>query len=88
MANLLTSIRLLLVVPAAWAFARPEFLSPLLLAAVVSVAIATLESELAHATTADGTGEVPMSRAASDDEVAILDVLDPDGLRYREIPDL
>ena len=41
MANLLTCIRLLLVVPAALAFAQPEFLSPLLLAAIVTVAIAT-----------------------------------------------
>jgi len=40
-ANLLTTIRLLLVVPATLAFARSEFMSPLLLATVLTVAIAT-----------------------------------------------
>ncbi len=41
MANLLTGLRLLLAVPAALAFARPEFISPLLLVTLMSVAIAT-----------------------------------------------
>ena len=41
MANLLTGLRLLLAVPAALAFARPEFMSPLLLVTLMSVAIAT-----------------------------------------------
>jgi len=41
MANLLTGLRLLLVVPAAMSFARTEFLSPLLLITLMSVAIAT-----------------------------------------------
>ena len=41
MAYLLTSLRLLLVVPAALAFARSEFISPLLLLTLMSVAIAT-----------------------------------------------
>ncbi len=41
MANLLTSLRLMLVVPAAMAFARSEFISPLLLLTLMSVAIAT-----------------------------------------------
>ena len=41
MANLLTGLRLLLVVPAAMSFARTEFLSPLLLITLISVAIAT-----------------------------------------------
>ncbi len=41
MANLLTSLRLMLVVPAAMAFARSEFISPTLLLALMSVAIAT-----------------------------------------------
>ena len=40
-ANLLTGLRLLLAVPAALAFARPEFISPLLLVTLMSVAIAT-----------------------------------------------
>jgi len=30
--------------------------------------------------------DVPISRSASTDELAILARLDPDGLRYREIP--
>ena len=41
MAFLLTSLRLLLVVPAALAFARSDFISPLLLLTLMSVAIAT-----------------------------------------------
>jgi CDP-diacylglycerol--glycerol-3-phosphate 3-phosphatidyltransferase len=41
MANLLTALRLLLVVPAALAFARSDFLSPLLLLTLVSIAILT-----------------------------------------------
>ena len=41
MANLLTGLRLLLAVPAALAFAEQEFLSPLLLLTLVSIAIAT-----------------------------------------------
>ena len=41
MANLFTGLRLLLAVPAALAFAQPEFLSPLLLLTLVGVAIAT-----------------------------------------------
>ena len=41
MANLLTAIRLLLAVPAAVAFAQPEFLSPFLLLTLMTVAIAT-----------------------------------------------
>ncbi len=41
MPNLLTGLRLLLAVPAAVAFARPEFMSPLLLVTLISVAIAT-----------------------------------------------
>jgi phosphatidylglycerophosphate synthase len=41
MANLLTGLRLLLVAPAALAFARAEFLSPILLVAVVMIAIVT-----------------------------------------------
>jgi acyl CoA:acetate/3-ketoacid CoA transferase beta subunit len=31
--------------------------------------------------------DVPTSRAATDDELEILELLDPDGLRYREVPD-
>ena len=41
MANLLTALRLLLAVPAALAFAQPEFMTPLLLLTVVGIAIAT-----------------------------------------------
>ena len=41
MAILLTGLRLLLAVPAAVAFARPEFMAPLLLVTLMSVAIAT-----------------------------------------------
>ena len=41
MANLLTGLRLLLAVPAALSFARPEFMAPLLLVTLMSVAIAT-----------------------------------------------
>ena len=41
MANLLTGLRLLLAVPAAVAFARPEFMSPLFLVTLMSVVIAT-----------------------------------------------
>jgi phosphatidylglycerophosphate synthase len=41
MANLLTALRLLLAVPAALAFAQPEFMTPLLLLTLVGVAIAT-----------------------------------------------
>ena len=41
MANLLTALRLLLAVPAALAFAQPEFMTPLLLLTLVGIAIAT-----------------------------------------------
>ena len=41
LANLLTALRLLLAVPAALAFAQPEFMTPLLLLSLVGVAIAT-----------------------------------------------
>ena len=41
MANLLTGLRLLLAVPTALAFARSEFIAPLLLLTLVAVAIAT-----------------------------------------------
>ena len=41
MANLFTSIRLLLVGPTALAFARPDFMSPLWLATALTVVIAT-----------------------------------------------
>ena len=41
MADLITGVRLLLVAPAALAFARPDYLPPLLLIAVLVVAIAT-----------------------------------------------
>lgn len=41
MANMLSGLRLLLAVPAALAFARPEFMTPLLLVVLVSIAIAT-----------------------------------------------
>ncbi len=41
MANLLTGLRLLLAVPAALAFAQPEFMPALLLLTLVGVAIAT-----------------------------------------------
>ena len=41
MANLLTGLRLLLAVPAALAFAQPEFMPALLLVTLVGVAIAT-----------------------------------------------
>ncbi len=41
MANSLTGLRLLLAVPAALAFARSEFMSPLLLVALMTVAIVT-----------------------------------------------
>lgn len=41
MPNLLTGLRLLLAVPAALAFARPEFMSPLSLLTLMGVAIAT-----------------------------------------------
>lgn len=40
-ANLLTGVRLLLALPAAMAFARPEFVSPLLLLVLLLVAIVT-----------------------------------------------
>ena len=41
MANLLTGLRLLLTIPAALAFARSDFISPLLLAVLMMVAIAS-----------------------------------------------
>ena len=41
LANLLTALRLLLAVPAALAFARSDFITPLLLLTLVSIAIAT-----------------------------------------------
>jgi phosphatidylglycerophosphate synthase len=41
MANLLTTIRLFLVVPIAWAFANPDFISALVLCALIFVAIAS-----------------------------------------------
>ena len=41
MAHALTGLRLLLVVPAAWAFSRPDRVSAWLLVSVVAVAIAT-----------------------------------------------
>ena len=41
MANLLTSIRLLLIVPVAWAFARPEFLPAMVLLSLIVIAIVT-----------------------------------------------
>ncbi len=41
MANMLTGLRLLLAVPAALAFAQPEFGTPLLLVVLVGIAIAT-----------------------------------------------
>ncbi len=41
MANLITGLRLLLAVPAALAFARPEFISPLLLLTLMGVVIGT-----------------------------------------------
>ena len=40
-ANLLTAVRFLLALPAAMAFARPEFISPLLLLGLLLVAIVT-----------------------------------------------
>ena len=41
MANLLTGVRLLLALPAAMAFARPGLVAPLVLLAILVVAIAT-----------------------------------------------
>jgi phosphatidylglycerophosphate synthase len=41
MANLLTGLRLLLVVPGTLAFAQPEFMTPLLLLTLVGIAIVT-----------------------------------------------
>ena len=41
MANLLTSIRLLLILPVAVAFARPEFLPAIMLVSLIAVAIVT-----------------------------------------------
>ena len=41
MANALTAVRLVLVLPTAWAFARPDFLPPPVLFVLVWVAIAT-----------------------------------------------
>lgn len=41
MANLLTTLRLLLVVPATLTFARSDFMSPLVLAVIITVAIVT-----------------------------------------------
>ena len=61
MANLLTGLRLLLVVPAALAFARSEFLTPLLLLTLMSIAIATdfFDGIVARrATIASGRGQL------------------------------
>lgn len=41
MANLLTAIRLLLVIPIAWGFADPDFLSGIVLLALILIAIAS-----------------------------------------------
>jgi len=41
MANLLTTVRLLLVVPVSWAFADPQLLKPELLMGFIFIAIAT-----------------------------------------------
>jgi len=61
MANLLTGLRLLLVVPAALAFANPEFVSPLVLVAMLFVAIASdyFDGKVARLTnTASPRGQV------------------------------
>jgi phosphatidylglycerophosphate synthase len=61
MANLLTGLRLLLVVPVAFAFANPDFVSPLVLVAMVFVAIASdyFDGKVARLTnTASPRGQV------------------------------
>jgi len=61
MANLLTGLRLLLVVPAAFAFANPEFVAPLVLVAMLLVAIASdyFDGKVARLTnTASPRGQV------------------------------
>lgn len=52
MANVLTAIRLLLVLPVALAFARPAFLPPFVLAVLIAMAIATdyYDGRIARAT--------------------------------------
>jgi len=52
MANLLTAMRLLLVVPVSWAFADPQLLAPALLMGFLFIAIATdyFDGKLARAT--------------------------------------
>lgn len=52
MANLLTAMRLLLVVPVSWAFADPQLLTPPLLVAFLFIAIATdyFDGKVARAT--------------------------------------
>lgn len=52
MANLLTALRLLLVVPVAMAFARPDLVAPLVLALLIAVAITTdyYDGRIARAT--------------------------------------
>jgi len=60
-ANLLTGIRLLLVVPAAFAFARPELVAPWILLTVVLVAILTdyFDGKVArYQQTASATGQL------------------------------
>jgi phosphatidylglycerophosphate synthase len=60
-ANLLTALRLLLVVPAALAFAQPEFMTPLLLVTLLGIAIATdfADGIVAHRTgTASPRGQL------------------------------
>ncbi len=61
MANLLTAIRLLLVVPVAWAIAVPDFIPALLLTLLLIVAIATdyFDGVVARATnTSSSTGQL------------------------------
>ena len=52
MANLLTAMRLLLVVPVSWSFADPQFIAPALLMGFLFIAIATdyFDGKLARAT--------------------------------------
>ena len=52
MANLLTTVRLLLVVPVSWAFADPQLLKPELLMGFIFIAIATdyFDGKIARAT--------------------------------------
>ena len=52
MANLLTTMRLLLVVPVSWAFADPQLLAPALLMSFLFIAIATdyFDGKVARAT--------------------------------------